>query len=59
MSKVKSSKVSKEISKDTMLFKTLFVIVSFFCIGTELRFLSMLDQDQEPSNATSVDTEKQ
>lgn len=31
-----------EISKDTLLYKCLYVIVSYFCIGTELRFLSVI-----------------
>ena len=29
-----------EISKDQLLYKSLYVIVSYFCIGTELRFLA-------------------
>lgn len=31
-----------EISKDKLLFKIIFVIVAYFCIGTELRFLTLL-----------------
>lgn len=31
-----------EISKDQLLYKALYVIVSYFCIGTELRFLATL-----------------
>jgi len=31
-----------EISKDQLLYKALYVIVSQFCIGTELRFLATL-----------------
>jgi hypothetical protein len=29
-----------------MLYKTLYVIVSYFCIGTELRFLAMLNPNK-------------
>ena len=32
-----------EISKDQLLYKSLYVIVSYFCIGTELRFLATLN----------------
>ena len=32
--------ISKEIGRDVMLKKALNVIVSYFCIGTELRFLA-------------------
>lgn len=35
--------VLDEIDKDKLLHKALFVIVSYFCIGTELRFLAMLN----------------
>lgn len=35
--------VQDEMTKDKLLHKTLFVIVSYFCIGTELRFLSMIN----------------
>ena len=31
---------SHEINKDAMLEKIILLIVSFFCVGTELRFLS-------------------
>jgi hypothetical protein len=37
-----SNFILNEISKDNLLFKTLFVIVAYFCIGTELRFLAVL-----------------
>ena len=29
-----------EINKDAMLEKIILLIVAFFCVGTELRFLS-------------------
>jgi hypothetical protein len=35
--------VSSETSKDSLLYKALYVIVAYFCIGTELRFLSVLN----------------
>lgn len=35
--------VTEEISKDRMLYKALYVIVAYFCIGTELRFLAVLN----------------
>lgn len=33
----------QEVSKDQLLYKVLYVIVSYFCIGTELRFLAVLN----------------
>jgi hypothetical protein len=38
--------VLSEIGKDTLLYKTLYIIVSYFCIGTELRFLSVLNSQK-------------
>jgi hypothetical protein len=35
--------VTEEIAKDSMLYKALYVIVAYFCIGTELRFLAVLN----------------
>lgn len=42
-----------EISKDKLLYKVLYVIISYFCIGTELRFLATL----EPSKYSMKDSE--
>ena len=33
--------VHEQTSKDQLLHKTLYVVVAYFCIGTELRFLSL------------------
>ncbi len=41
-----STFVLKETSKDFLLYKALYVIVAYFCIGTELRFLSDLCPQQ-------------
>ena len=35
-----------EISKDQLLYKALYVIVSYFCIGTELRFLAPVNKEK-------------
>jgi hypothetical protein len=35
--------VTEEITKDKLLNKAIFVIASYFCVGTELRFLAMLN----------------
>ena len=43
----------QETSKDELLCKTLNVIVSYFCIGTELRFLALLN----PQRYTLKDSE--
>jgi hypothetical protein len=43
----------KETCKDQLLHKTLYVTVAFFCIGTELRFLSVLT----PTRCTLKDSE--
>jgi hypothetical protein len=48
-----SSFVLSETSKDCLLYKALYVIVAYFCIGTELRFLSVLN----PSRHTIKDSE--
>lgn len=34
------------MSKDELLFKALYVIVAYFCIGTELRFLAVLSPNK-------------
>ena len=38
--KARRSYLLHEVSKDQLLYKALYVIVSYFCIGTELRFLA-------------------
>lgn len=38
---------------DMLLYKALYIIVSYFCIGTELRFLSVLS----PGKFTIKDSE--
>jgi hypothetical protein len=48
-----TSFVQSEIGKDTLLHKTLYAVVAYFCIGTELRFLSVL----KPSQFTLKDSE--
>lgn len=48
-----SNFVLEETSKDTLLHKALYVIVAYFCIGTELRFLSVLN----PQRYTIKDSE--
>ena len=45
--------ITDEISKDHMLYKSLYVIVAYFCIGTELRFLAVLN----PSKYSIKDSE--
>ena len=37
------SYLTAEVSKDQLLYKALYVIVSYFCIGTELRFLATIN----------------
>jgi hypothetical protein len=41
-----SNFILNEISKDSLMFKTLYSIVAYFCIGTELRFLAVLNPHQ-------------
>jgi hypothetical protein len=41
-----SNFILSEISKDSLMFKTLYTIVAYFCIGTELRFLAVLNPHQ-------------
>lgn len=45
--------VLTETNKDSLLYKALYVIVAYFCIGTELRFLS----DLNPLRYTLKDSE--
>jgi hypothetical protein len=42
-----------ELNKDAMLEKIILFVVSFFCVGTELRFLGM----KENSRFTKKDSE--
>jgi len=39
------SKISNELDKDVLLYKIIYVIVAYFCIGTELRFLATMEPD--------------
>jgi hypothetical protein len=41
---------SHELSRDAMLEKIILLSVSYFCVGTELRFLSST-KEQKPSKA--------
>ena len=45
--------IHDEITQENFLYKALFVIVSYFCIGTELRFLAILN----PKKYTCKDSE--
>lgn len=38
---------SHELSRDAMLEKIILLSVSYFCVGTELRFLSSSNQAQK------------
>lgn len=40
---------SHEISRDAMLEKIILLSVSYFCVGTELRFLSSPKEDNKKS----------
>ena len=43
---------SHELSRDAMLEKTILLSVSYFCVGTELRFLSAANgKDNKPTKA--------
>ena len=44
-SQARKAYLMHEISKDQLLYKALYVIVSYFCIGTELRFLATLNRE--------------
>lgn len=48
-----SNFVLEETNMDMLLYKALYIIVSYFCIGTELRFLSVLS----PGKYTIKDSE--
>ncbi len=53
---------SHELNKDAMLEKIILFVVSFFCVGTELRFLSQKEcfkvtkKDSEMWHAKSLHT---
>lgn len=40
---------SHELSRDAMLEKIILLSVSYFCVGTELRFLSSNSKDTKPA----------
>lgn len=40
--KSKSNYILNEISRENLLYKSLFTIVAYFCVGTELRFLAII-----------------
>ena len=43
---------SHELSRDAMLEKIILLSVSYFCVGTELRFLSAANaKDNKPAKA--------
>lgn len=51
---------SHELSRDAMLEKLILLSVSYFCVGTELRFLSNSDQkegEQETREYSLKDSE--
>lgn len=37
-----SKLILNEIGRESLLFKSLYTIVAFFCVGTELRFLAII-----------------
>jgi hypothetical protein len=41
---------SHELSRDAMLEKIILLSVSYFCVGTELRFLSAANKETKPSS---------
>ena len=49
---------SHELSRDAMLEKIILLSVSYFCVGTELRFLSGTgNQGTKPNTASKHDTQ--
>jgi len=44
---------SHELNKDSMLEKIILFVVSFFCVGTELRFLSAKESETGSSKKDS------
>ena len=47
---------SHELSRDAMLEKIILISVSYFCVGTELRFLTALQEKQKPKKAYGSDS---
>ena len=45
---------SHELSRDAMLEKIILLSVSYFCVGTELRFLSTTNTTKESKPVKSV-----
>ena len=43
---------SHELSRDAMLEKIILLSVSYFCVGTELRFLSTSNKDSKTQSKT-------
>ena len=51
---------SHELSRDAMLEKIILLTVSYFCVGTELRFLTNnADDDQKASKSKKNDNENE
>jgi hypothetical protein len=48
---------SHELSRDAMLQKIILLTVSYFCVGTELRFLNNTSEDKNRAGST-MDREK-
>ena len=46
---------SHELSRDAMLEKIILISVSYFCVGTELRFLTALQEKQKPKKSYGFD----
>jgi hypothetical protein len=46
-----------ELNKDAMLEKIILISVSYFCIGTELRFLSLNDEERPGDNDSNINIE--
>jgi uncharacterized membrane protein len=40
--KLKNNYILNEINRENLLYKSLFTIVAYFCVGTELRFLAII-----------------
>jgi len=47
---------SHELSRDAMLEKIILISVSYFCVGTELRFLTALQDKQKPKKTYGGDS---
>jgi hypothetical protein len=48
---------SHELSRDAMLEKIILISVSYFCVGTELRFLTALQDKQKPKKSYGGDSQ--